>query len=54
MLERSGPGDVVVVGTHGHSGLLRVVLGSSAYRIVKRSHQPVLVVPVPEREFRAA
>lgn len=36
---------LVVVGTHGRSGLKRVVLGSVAEAIVRGSKVPVVVVP---------
>lgn len=36
--------DLVVVGTHGRTGLPRLVLGSVAERIARRSPCPVLVV----------
>lgn len=49
LLARASTGDVLVVGTHGHSALLRAVLGSTAYRVAKRSTQPVLVVPQRDR-----
>lgn len=49
LLERVKPGDVLVVGTHGHSVVLRAVLGSTAYRVAKKSEQPVLVVPAEVR-----
>lgn len=52
ILDRIEGGDLVVLGTHGHTGLMRYVLGSAAYRVVKRSQQPTLVVPMPERQFR--
>jgi nucleotide-binding universal stress UspA family protein len=37
--------DVVVVGTHGRTGLSRTLLGSVAARVVRSSTVPVLVVP---------
>jgi nucleotide-binding universal stress UspA family protein len=37
--------DVVVVGTHGRTGLSRALLGSVAARVVRSSTVPVLVVP---------
>lgn len=37
--------DLVVVGTHGRSGLPRLWLGSIAERTVRRSPAPVLVIP---------
>lgn len=36
--------DLVVVGTHGRSGLSRLLLGSVAERVVRTSHVPVLSV----------
>ncbi|MHB8091085.1 MAG: universal stress protein [Syntrophales bacterium] len=37
--------DIVVVGTHGRTGLKHAVLGSVAEKIVRQSSVPVLVVP---------
>jgi nucleotide-binding universal stress UspA family protein len=39
--------DALVVGTHGHSGLKRAVLGSVAQQVMLRSGRPVLVVRPP-------
>ncbi len=36
--------DLLVVGAHGRGGLQRLVLGSTAARIVRASHIPVVVV----------
>ena len=40
---RTGGFDVVVIGTHGRTGLSRVVLGSIAERVVRTAEVPVLV-----------
>lgn len=37
--------DLVVVGTHGRTGLRRLLIGSVAERVVRHCHCPVLAVP---------
>lgn len=37
--------DIIVVGTHGRTGLKHALLGSVAEKIIRQSHVPVLVVP---------
>lgn len=41
------PVDLIVVGTHGRTGVSRLLLGSVAERVVRGAGCPVLVVPVP-------
>jgi len=41
--------DLIVMGTHGHSGLAHVFLGSTAERVVRKSPVPVLTVRHPRR-----
>jgi len=36
--------DLIVIATHGHSGLKRVFIGSTAERVVRHAHCPVLAV----------
>jgi nucleotide-binding universal stress UspA family protein len=43
--------DLIVMGTHGRSGVTHVLLGSIAERVVRRAPCPVLTVRHPEREF---
>lgn len=43
--------DLIVVSTHGHTGLRHVLLGSVAENIVRYSPCPVLVVREHEHEF---
>ena len=47
---REKPFDLVVVGTHGRTGLRRLMLGSVAERVVREAPCPVLVVRPPEGE----
>lgn len=42
---RSHTADLIVVGTHGASGLERLILGSVADKVVRGATRPVLVVP---------
>jgi nucleotide-binding universal stress UspA family protein len=44
--------DLVVIGTHGRTGLARAVLGSVAYSVLRRATKPVLALRKPERSFR--
>jgi nucleotide-binding universal stress UspA family protein len=46
---REEPVDVIVMGTHGRSGVDRLLLGSVAERIVRSSPVPVLTVGVDGR-----
>lgn len=43
--------DLVVMGTHGRTGLSRVLLGNVAYAVMRRCEKPVLAIRHPEREF---
>lgn len=45
--------DLVVMSTHGRTGLKRLFLGSNAERVVQHSGSPVLVVRQSERDFVA-
>lgn len=38
-------GSVLVMGTHGHSGLRRVVVGSVAADVLRRATTPLIIVP---------
>lgn len=41
--------DLIVMGTHGHSGIAHLLLGSTAERVVRKSPVPVLTIRHPER-----
>lgn len=43
--------DLVVMGTHGRTGLTHFLLGSVAERVVRSSPCPVLTIRHPEHEF---
>ena len=50
---KAEPADLIVISTHGHTGLKHVLLGSVAEYVVRRAPCPVLVVREHEREFVA-
>ncbi|MBI4592583.1 MAG: universal stress protein [Candidatus Rokubacteria bacterium] len=50
---RRHPIDLIVVGTHGRTGLSRVLLGSVAERVVRTAPCPVLTVPPADTIGRA-
>ena len=43
--------DLIVVGTHGRTGLEHVLLGSVAERIVRKSACPVMTIRHPQHRF---
>lgn len=43
--------DLIVIGTHGRSGILHALLGSVAEKIVRKSPCPVLTVPPKGHDF---
>jgi nucleotide-binding universal stress UspA family protein len=45
--------DLIILTTHGHTGLKHVVLGSTAERVVRHAPCPVLIVREKEHEFVA-
>jgi nucleotide-binding universal stress UspA family protein len=46
-LARTSAADLIVVGTHGRTGLERALIGSVAERVVRHAHCNVLVVRPP-------
>ncbi len=53
-LAKSIPADMIVISTHGHTGLKHLLLGSVAERVVRDAPCPVLVVREREHEFLAS
>jgi nucleotide-binding universal stress UspA family protein len=47
---REHDADVVVMGTHGRTGLGRLLLGSTAERVMRRAEMPVCAVPAEGRQ----
>lgn len=43
--------DLIIMATHGYSGLTHALLGSVAERVVRKAPCPVLTVRHPEHEF---
>jgi universal stress protein A len=50
-LSRQLPADLIVISTHGNTGLTHMFLGSVAEQVIRRAPCPVLVVREQEREF---
>jgi universal stress protein A len=46
--------DLIIISTHGHKGLARMVLGSTAEKVVRYAPCPVLIVREAEHEFISA
>ncbi|HZT82516.1 MAG TPA: universal stress protein [Gemmataceae bacterium] len=43
--------DLIIMGTHGRTGLMHVLLGSVVEKVVRKAPCPVLTVRHPEHEF---
>lgn len=46
--------DLIVMGTHGRSGMLRLLMGSVAEEVLRRATCPVLTIKVPKAGDAAA
>jgi len=51
ILDFSQSADLLVIGTHGRTGLASAVLGGIAHAVLQRSETPVLAIPYPGRKF---
>ena len=43
--------DLVVMGSHGRTGLSAALLGNVAYSVIRDGHVPVVALRDPEREW---
>ncbi|HEX9614633.1 MAG TPA: universal stress protein [Bacteroidota bacterium] len=43
--------DLILIATHGHTGIEHVLFGSTAEKVVRKAPCPVLIVRTNEREF---
>jgi nucleotide-binding universal stress UspA family protein len=54
-LARKTAADLIVLGTHGHTGLSEMLLGSTAERVTRGAHCPVLIVrELKEKKSKSA
>jgi nucleotide-binding universal stress UspA family protein len=44
--------DLIVIGTHGRTGIDHMLFGSTAEKVVRKSSCPVLTVRIPGKEFK--
>ena len=50
-LARERSVDVIVMGTHGRTGLDHILFGSTAEKVVRKSSCPVLTIRLPGKKF---
>jgi nucleotide-binding universal stress UspA family protein len=50
LVEVSEGADLLVVGSHGRTGLSRLVVGSVAMAVVQHAHCPVVVIRTPDKD----
>ena len=43
--------DLIIIATHGHTGVEHIIFGSTAEKVVRKAPCPVLVVRSEEHEF---
>lgn len=53
-LAADGKADVIVIGTHGRTGLTRLLMGSVAEQVLRKASCPVVTVKQPIRASQAA
>ncbi|MGM0404778.1 MAG: universal stress protein [Thermoplasmatota archaeon] len=50
IIEESSESDIIVIGTHGRSGFSRLLLGSTAEKVIRHAECPVMVIKIKEDE----
>jgi nucleotide-binding universal stress UspA family protein len=50
-IAKKNSADLIVMGTHGRSGLDHILFGSTAEKVVRKSPCPVLTIRLPGRKF---
>lgn len=48
---REEAADLIVIATHGHTGIAHLLLGSTAEKVVRKASCPVLTIRDPDRKF---
>ena len=48
IIDESSEHDIIVIGTHGRSGLSKLLVGSTTEKVVRHSKCPVLVIKIQE------
>lgn len=48
IIEESKDSDLIVIGTHGRSGLSKLLVGSTTDRVIRKAKCPVLVMKIEE------
>ena len=49
---RDRDADMIVIGTHGRTGIDHMLFGSTAEKVVRKAHCPVLTVRIAGKEFK--
>jgi nucleotide-binding universal stress UspA family protein len=50
-IARKEPADLIVIGTHGRTGIDHILFGSTAEKVVRKSPSPVLTIRLPGKKF---
>jgi nucleotide-binding universal stress UspA family protein len=50
-LAREEEADLIIIATHGHTGIEHALFGSTAEKVVRKAPCPVLSIRDPEKEF---